>query len=59
MFKKNGCAFRVFFTEAEVRAIRESLADLICSRCSQKYRVHRDADHLFEYLDGLDTTEAD
>jgi hypothetical protein len=59
MFKRNGSAFRVFFTEAEVWAIRESLADLVCSRCKQKYRAHRDADHFFEYVDDLDTTEAD
>jgi hypothetical protein len=54
MFKKKGYAFQAFFTEAEVREIRESLADLICSRCSQKYRFHWDADHFFEYVEDLD-----
>jgi hypothetical protein len=59
VFKRNGSAFRVLFTEAEVWAIRESLADLVCSRCGQKYRVHWNADHFFEHLEDLDPTEAD
>jgi hypothetical protein len=33
-----------------VQAIRESLADLICSRCSRKYCDHWGADHFFEYV---------
>ena len=59
MSEKNGRALRVFFSEADVRAIRESLADFICSRCRQKYRDHRDADHFFEYAEDLDPDEAD
>jgi hypothetical protein len=54
MFRKNGRASRVLFTEADVRAIQESLADFICSRCSRKYHDHWDADHFFEYAEDLD-----
>lgn len=59
MSEKNRGALGVFFSEADVRAIEESLADFVCSRCRQKYRDHREADHLFEYVEDLDPDEAD
>jgi hypothetical protein len=49
----------VLFTDADLRVIQESLADCICSRCGQKYRDHRDADHFFEYAEDLDPDKAD
>jgi hypothetical protein len=58
MFKKNGHPFQTFFTEAEVWAIRDSLAELLCSRCGLKYRVHRDADHFFEHVQDVDPAES-
>lgn len=33
----------LLFSEADVRAIRESLADFVCSRCREKYRDHWNA----------------
>jgi hypothetical protein len=41
MSEKNGSP-RVVLSEADLRAIQESLADLICSLCGQKYRDHRE-----------------
>jgi hypothetical protein len=38
---------RLFFTAADAEALKEWLADCICSLCKRKYRDHRDADHLF------------
>jgi hypothetical protein len=49
----------LLFSEADVRAIRESLADFVCSRCKQKYRDHWDADHFFEYAEDFDPDKAD
>jgi hypothetical protein len=54
IFTKDGRALQVFFSEADVRAIQESLADFICSLCMKKYRDHWDADHFFEYTEDLD-----
>ena len=59
MSEKYGRAPGVFFSEADARAIQESLADFICSRCRQKYRDHRDADHFFEYAGDLNPDQAD
>jgi len=47
------------FSEADVQIIRESLADFVCSRCTQKYRHHWDADHFFEYGEDFDPDTAD
>lgn len=49
----------LLFSEADVRAIRELLADFVCSRCKQKYRDHWDADHFFEYAEDFDPDKAD
>jgi hypothetical protein len=49
----------LLFSEADVRAFRELLADFVCSRCKQKYRDHWDADHFFEYAEDFDPDEAD
>ncbi|MGA8059273.1 MAG: hypothetical protein WB999_13585 [Candidatus Binataceae bacterium] len=47
MLEKNGPMLRLFYTVADAEALKESLADCICSLCKRKYRNHRDADHLF------------
>jgi hypothetical protein len=47
MLERNGPMSKLFFTAADAEALKESLADCICSLCKQKYRDHRDADHLF------------
>ncbi len=41
MLEKNRRALRVFFSEADVRAIQESLADFICSRAYLRYQIGR------------------
>ena len=53
MLDKNGRSVWPLFTEVNVRAIQESLADFICSRCKQRYRDHWYADHFFEYTEEL------
>ena len=49
----------LLFSEADVQAIRESLADFVCSRCKQKYRYHWEADHFFEYAEDFDPDKGD
>jgi hypothetical protein len=53
MLDKNGRSIWPLFTEVSVKAIQESLADFICSRCKQRYRYHWYADHFFEYTEEL------
>jgi hypothetical protein len=57
--KSGGGPPLLLFSEADVQAIRESLADFVCSRCRQKYRDHWNADHFFEYVEDLDSDKAD
>ena len=54
MFRKNGRASRVLFTEADVRAIQESLADLIFFSMPGNTMIIWDTDHFFEYAEDLD-----
>ena len=57
MLEKNGRSRWLLFTEDDVRAIQESLAGFVCSRCKQKYSEHWDADHFFESSEDLDLEE--
>jgi hypothetical protein len=57
--EKRGASPLLLFSEADVQAIRESLADFVCSRCKQKYRYHWEADHFFEYAEDFDPDKGD
>ena len=54
MFRKNGRASWVLFTEADVRAIQESLADLIFFSTPGNTMIIGILNHFFEYAEDLD-----